>query len=79
MSRWSGAAGGERDITPDTLPEEGAGLGEALAGLGKELALLTAMENLAQQLEGGEPLLRPELLAAALPKQLLASLFLLIL
>ena len=71
--------GGERDITPDTLPEEGAGLGEALAGLGKELALLTAMENLAQQLEGGEPLLRPELLAAALPKQLLASLFLRIL
>lgn len=70
---------GERDITPDTLPEEGAGLGEALAGLGKELALLTVMENLAQQLEGGEPFFRPEMLAAALPKELLASLFLLIL
>lgn len=70
---------GERDLTPDTLPKEGAGLGEALAALGKELALLTVMENLAQLLEGGEPLLRPELLAIALPRELLASLFLLIL
>lgn len=70
---------GEKDITPDTLPREGADLGGALAGLGKELALLTVLENLTQQLEGGEPFFRPELLAAALPRELLASLFLLIL
>lgn len=70
---------GERDLTPDTLPREGAGLGEALAALGKELALLTVMENLAQLLEGGDPLLRPEFLAIALPRELLASLYLLIL
>lgn len=67
---------GEKDITPETLPGEAAGLAEALAGLGKELALLTALENLAQQLEGGEPLLRGELLAAALPREVLAGLFL---
>lgn len=70
---------GKRDLTPDTLPREGAGLGEALAALGKELALLTVMENLAQLLEGGDPLLRPEFLAIALPRELLASLYLLIL
>lgn len=67
---------GEKDITPQTLPGEGAGLAEALSGLGKELALLTALENLVQQLEGGEPLLRGELLAAALPREVLAGLFL---
>lgn len=70
---------GEKDITPDTLPREGTDLGKALAGLGRELALLTVLENLSQQLEGGEPFFRPELLAAALPRELLASLFLLIL
>ena len=70
-----------RPLDPLSLAD--SGISGLLAGLTAILltiwALLTAMENLAQQLEGGEPLLRPELLAAALPKQLLASLFLLIL
>lgn len=67
---------GRPDLTPDTLPGPGAGLGEALAGLGKELALLTALENLRQQLEGGAPIFGPELLAAALPREVLAGIFL---
>lgn len=69
---------GEKDITLQTLPGEAAGLAEVLSGLGKELALLTALENLVQQLEGGEPLLRGELLAAALPREVLAGLFLMV-
>lgn len=69
---------GEKDITPQTLPGEAAGLAEVLSGLGKELALLTALENLVQQLEGGGPLLRGELLAAALPREVLAGLFLMV-
>lgn len=69
---------GEKDLTPDTLPKEGSGLIEALAGLGRELKLLTVLENLGQQMEGGEPLLHPDLLAAALPRDLLAGLFLLV-
>ena len=52
---------------------EGAGL------TAEELALLTVMENLAQLLEGGDPLLKPELLALALPRELMASLYLLVL
>ena len=34
---------------------------------------------LAQLLEGGDPLLKPELLALALPRELMASLYLLVL
>ena len=70
---------GEREIALDSLPGEEAGAMETLKALGKELALLTVMENLAQLLEGGEPFLRPELLALALPRELAASLYLLIL
>lgn len=70
---------GEREITLDTLPGEEAGAVENLKALGKELALLTVMENLAQLLESGDPLLRPELLALALPRELAAGLYLLVL
>ena len=70
---------GEREITLDSLPGEEAGTIETLKTLGKELALLTVMENLAQLLEGGAPLLKPELLALALPRELMASLYLLVL
>ncbi len=70
---------GDRDITLDSLPKEEAGAAETLKALGKELALLTVMENLAQLLQGEEPFLRPELLALALPRELMASLYLLIL
>lgn len=70
---------GEREITLDSLPGEEAGTIETLKTLGKELALLTVMENLAQLLEGGDPLLKPELLALALPRELMASLYLLVL
>ena len=70
---------GDRDITLDSLPKEEAGAAEILRALGKELALLTVMENLAQLIQGGDPLLRPELLALALPRELMASLYLLIL
>ena len=68
-----------REITLDSLPGEEAGTIETLKTLGKELALLTVMENLAQLLEGGDPLLKPELLALALPRELMASLYLLVL
>ena len=70
---------GERDISLDSLPPGEAGAAEILRALGKELALLTVMENLAQLIQGGESLLRPELLALALPRELMASLYLLIL
>lgn len=70
---------GEKEITLDSIPGEEAGAAEVLKALGKELGLLTVMENLTQLLEGGEPLLRPELLALALPRELAASLYLLIL
>lgn len=70
---------GERDISLDSLPTGEAGAAETLKALGKELALLTVLENLARLLRGEEPLLRPELLALALPRELMASLYLLIL
>ena len=69
---------GGQELTLDTLPGEGGSLAEALAALGKELALLSVLENLAQYLAGEAPLLRPGLLAAALPREFLACLYLIV-
>ena len=69
---------GGQELTLDTLPGEGGSLAEALAALGKELALLSVLENLAQYLAGEAPILRPGLLAAALPREFLACLYLIV-
>ncbi len=69
---------GGQELTLDTLPGEGGSLAEALAALGKELALLSVLENLAQYLAGDAPILRPGLLAAALPREFLACLYLIV-
>ena len=58
--------------------QDGLGVAEALAALGKELALLSVLENLAQYLAGDAPILRPGLLAAALPREFLACLYLIV-
>lgn len=71
---------GDRDITLEDLKNAGAaGLAEAAASLGRELLLLSALENLTQFLEGGEPLIRPEMLAMLIPKEFVGSLYLLLL
>jgi len=69
---------GGQELTLDTLPGEGGSITEALAALGKELALLSVLENLAQYLAGEAPILRPGLLAAALPREFLACLYLIV-
>ena len=71
---------GERQITLEELKEAGpAGLAGAAASLGREFLLLSALENLTQLLEGGAPLIRPEMLALLIPREFVGSLYLLLL